>query len=270
MLKKKLVTVTIIAAFAGAVALVNMFEPRRVFERRAEEAAKVAEQIEKAEAVEKKLAREAAESAAEAGQEDPTPESESPQAPLKEGVIVLEFECSNGTFEVHLHPEWAPLGVEQFIAAMDAGVYDDARFFRVVEGFMVQFGIPGNPELAEEWRKRSINDDPVNKSNMRGTVTFAQSTDPNSRTTQVFISLADNASLDELGFAPIGHVSKGMEVVQAINSEYGEIPQGKIQSRGNAYLREAFPNLDYIKLVTIKEVGVSEEDESAEALIRPQ
>merc|ERR1712003_18619 len=125
-----------------------------------------------------------------------------------------------------------------------------ARFFRVVDNFMVQFGIPAQPEEASKWRSQTLQDDTVKQSNKRGYITFATS-GPNSRTTQMFINFKDNGFLDNQGFAPFGEVvGNGMEVVDRINKQYGEKPnQGSIQSRGNEYLKKDFPNLSYIKSI---------------------
>ena len=260
MLKRWMTTIIVIAAFAVLVALINVFEPNRLSVRQAEEAAAVEEQILKAEEVEAELARKAAEEAALIAAD--APEGETADVELEAGTIVLEMETSKGTIELHLHAEWSPLGVMQFIAAMDAGVYDDARFFRVIPGFVAQFGIPGNPELAMEWEARTIPDEPVEKSNVRGTLSFAKPDLPNSRSTQVFINLQDNSgTLDEMGFSAIGHVTKGMDIVDTINGEHLQSPdQGMIKTRGNAYLNEFFPDLDYVKLITVTEVAPMEEE----------
>lgn len=246
-MKRKLVTVAIVAAFVGAVVLVNQFEPSRVAEQRILDEQEVEGLIEKAGILE--LAQAALLAA--------DPESTDP--------FSVEFECSNGTFVVECNPEWSPLGAARFKAAVEAGVYDDAAFFRVVPGFVVQFGISGNPEVAAEWAKKTILDEPVKQSNVKGMVTFAKSSLPNSRTTQIFINLGNNSglpfNLDRQGFAPLGRVISGMEVVEAINAEYGESPvQDMIETRGNAYLKENFPNLDYIVKATILS---SEESEDA-------
>lgn len=166
----------------------------------------------------------------------------------------VTFKCSNGTFVVEFIPKWAPVGVAHVREALDAGVYTGARFFRVIPGFMVQFGIAGDPAVSAVWSKNTIQDDPVKQSNTRGMVTFAKTGAPNSRSTQLFINYGNNGRLDGTGFAPIGRVVSGMDVVEAIYAVYREQPsQGQIQSRGNAYLNEQFPKLDYIESVTVSE-----------------
>jgi peptidyl-prolyl cis-trans isomerase A (cyclophilin A) len=132
------------------------------------------------------------------------------------------------------------------------GFFDGTRFFRVLPNFMVQFGINGDPTIQSAWRDANITDDPVKESNKRGFITFAKSSEPNSRTTQVFISFGNNARLDADGFAPFGQVISGMESVDKINAEHRQEPdQGRIQAQGNAYLMKAFPRLDYITKATI-------------------
>lgn len=178
------------------------------------------------------------------------------QSPSTENskVYKVKFETSKGDFVVEVHPEWAPNGAAHFKKIIESGVYNDAHFFRNVDGFMVQFGIPGDPAVAAEWRGKSLKDDPVKQSNTRGMVTYAQTSMPNSRTTQVFINFGDNSFLDSQRFAPFGKVVEGLDVVDALNKEYGERPdQGQIQTRGNAYLKEKFPKMDYIKKTTVIE-----------------
>lgn len=168
----------------------------------------------------------------------------------------VRFECSCGGFTVEIMPDWAPLGVARFIELMEGAVFNDARFFRVVtkpRPFIVQFGIPGDPAVAAKWRKNRIKDDAVKTSNTAGTLTYAMA-GPDTRTTQLFINLADNTFLDSKGFSPIGKVVEGMETVRAICDAYGEAPdQGQIQTRGNAYLEENFPKLDFITSVAVIE-----------------
>lgn len=163
----------------------------------------------------------------------------------------VQFETSGGNFVVEVHREWSPNGADRFYKLVESGFYDDCRFFRVVPGFMVQWGINGDPEIQQNWVKANIKDDRVTKSNKRGFITFATS-GKNSRTSQVFINYKDNAFLDGMGFSPFGQVVEGMDVVDAINSQYGEQPQqGLIQEKGNEYLNKSFPKLTYIKKATV-------------------
>lgn len=169
-------------------------------------------------------------------------------------LFKVKFETTAGDFVVEVHREWAPKGADQFYNAVKAGFYDDTRFFRVVPGFMVQFGINGDPATQEKWRDANIQDDPVRGSNKKGYVTFAQSSAPNSRTTQIFINYGDNSFLDGQRFAPFGVVVDGMDKVEAIESKYGEKPnQQLIQTQGNAYLNSKFPDLDYVKKASVME-----------------
>jgi len=166
----------------------------------------------------------------------------------------LRFECTCGNFTVELKEDWAPNGVARFRELVEENFFDGVRFFRVVtkpRPFIVQFGISGDPDTAAKWRDSTIADDPVKTENLRGTLTFATA-GPNTRTSQLFINLADNNFLDGQGFSPIGEILEGMDVVEKINDEYGEAPhQGMIQQKGNAYLEEQFPKLDYIERVVV-------------------
>ena len=196
---------------------------------------------------------------AQAGGADPKAKLKTPSE-LKEkapDVYKAKFDTSKGPFVIEVHREWAPLGADRFYNLVKNGFYDNARFFRVVSGFMVQFGINGDPKLSAVWREARIPDDQVKQSNGRGYVTFATA-GPNTRTTQVFINYGDNNRLDGQGFAPFGKVVSGMNVVERLNGEYGEgapsgrgPEQGRIQREGNAYLTSSFANLDYIKKATI-------------------
>jgi cyclophilin family peptidyl-prolyl cis-trans isomerase len=165
----------------------------------------------------------------------------------------VRFETSAGPFVVEVHPEWAPRAATQFRELVEAGFYDENRFFRVVPGFVVQFGINGEPEEHTKW-SQPIPDEPSVQSNTKGTIAFARS-DPNTRSTQVFINLNDNSgSLDFQGFPAFAKVVEGMENVEKINPEYREQPlQGQIERGGNAYLNNHFPRLDYIKSARIVE-----------------
>jgi len=151
------------------------------------------------------------------------------------------------SFTVRVHPEWAPEGAKRFQDMLSAGILDEARFFRVVPGFMVQFGIAPSPKVASKWEHRKIQDDPVKQSNKRGMMTFATS-GPNTRTTQMFINYANNDFLDKQNFAPFAEVvGDGMKVVERIQSKYKEKPnQSKIQHHGNKYLKKHFPELSFV------------------------
>jgi peptidyl-prolyl cis-trans isomerase A (cyclophilin A) len=162
-----------------------------------------------------------------------------------------KFDTSKGEFIVEVTRSWAPNGADRFYNLVKNGFYDNCRFFRVVENFMVQFGINGDPKVSAVWRAAQFKDDPANQSNKRGYITFATA-GPNTRTTQLFINFKDNSFLDSQGFTPFGKVTKGMNVVDSINKEYGEKPnQGNIQMQGNAYLEKEFAKLDYIKSASI-------------------
>jgi peptidyl-prolyl cis-trans isomerase A (cyclophilin A) len=169
------------------------------------------------------------------------------------------FETNKGAFVVQVNREWAPNGADRFYNLVKNGYFDDARFFRVMKGFMVQFGINGDPKLNAQWRNARIKDDPVRQSNKRGFITYATS-GPDSRTTQVFINFDDNAGLDGQGFSPFGQVVSGMNVVESLNGEYGDgAPRGagpdqmRLQQEGNVYLSRSFPRLDFIKKATIEQ-----------------
>ena len=167
------------------------------------------------------------------------------------------FDTSKGVFVIDVNRDWAPAGADRFYNLVKNGFYDENRFFRVISGFMVQFGINGNPQVSTPWRNAQIKDDPVKQSNKRGFITFATA-GPNSRTTQVFINFGDNARLDGLGFAAFGQVTTGMNVVDQLYSDYGEgAPngrgpnQGRIQAEGNSYLTKEFPNMDFVRKASI-------------------
>ena len=179
-----------------------------------------------------------------------TPASLTEQAPAS---YKAAFDTSAGKFVITVHRAWAPLGADRFYNLVKNGFFDEARFFRVVPNFMVQFGINGDPAVASAWMPARLKDDPsAGHSNKKGYVTFATS-GPNSRTTQVFINFKDNAFLDSQGFTPFGEVTTGMDVAEKITDQYGEKPnQGTIQSQGNTYLKASFPKLDYVKKATIE------------------
>jgi peptidyl-prolyl cis-trans isomerase A (cyclophilin A) len=171
------------------------------------------------------------------------------QAPA---VYKARFETSKGAFVVEVTRAWAPIGADRFYNLVKNGFYDDVRFTRVIPGFMVQFGINGNPTVTRAWKSvPPLKDDPVKQSNVPAYISFATA-GPNSRTTQVFINYGNNARLDAMGFAPFGRVIEGMAVVSQLNSEYGERPdQFEIEARGNGYLSRDFARLDFIRTATI-------------------
>src|SRR5256885_9098391 len=174
-------------------------------------------------------------------------------------VYKVKMATTKGDFTIEVHRDWAPAGADRFYNLVKAGFFSDLAFFRVVKGFMVQFGIHGDPKVSRAWRSATIKDDAVGKqSNKRGMVTFAMA-GPDTRTSQIFINYGDNSRLDAMGFPPFGKVvGDGMKVVDAIEDMYGEgapsgrgPAQGRLQSEGNTHLKADFPQMDYIKSGTI-------------------
>ena len=168
-------------------------------------------------------------------------------------VFRVKFSTSQGDFIVEATKAWAPRGVDRFHELLRMRYFDENRFYRVVPGFIAQFGVNKDYDVHDRWRKYFILDDPPKEKNLRGTLAFAQS-DPNTRATEIFINLADNAGLDAQNFTPFAKVVQGMEVVDKLYSGYGEMmPEGKfidpnrVENGTNAYLEPHFPKLDYIK-----------------------
>jgi len=168
-----------------------------------------------------------------------------------------QFDTTKGKITIEVTRSLSPNGADRFYNLVRSGYFKDIAFFRVIPGFMCQFGIHGDPAVSAKWRTANLTDDPVKGSNTRGAITFATA-GPNTRTTQLFINFGDNQNLDRMGFSSFGKVVEGMDVVDKINGEYGEgaprgrgPDQGRIQAEGNAYLKKDFPNLDYIKSATI-------------------
>ncbi|NLI09366.1 MAG: peptidylprolyl isomerase [Elusimicrobia bacterium] len=177
------------------------------------------------------------------------PAKASEKAPEK---FKVKFKTTKGDFIVEAVREWAPKGTDRFYNLVKAGFFTDIAFFRVLDGFVAQFGIHGNPEISAIWRNQNIEDDPVKESNVKGTISFATA-GPDTRTTQFFINYGDNSRLDDMGFSPFAKVVEGMDVVEKLYSGYGEgAPNGRgpnqaqIQRSGNEYLKAQFPKLDYI------------------------
>jgi peptidyl-prolyl cis-trans isomerase A (cyclophilin A) len=171
-------------------------------------------------------------------------------------VYNVKFTTTAGDFVVEVHRDWAPLGADRFYNLVHYGYFTNAAFFRVIPGFVVQFGLSANPAINKVWHVATIHDDPVVQSNKRGSLVFATA-GPNTRTTQFFINYADNARLDRMGFAPFGSVVEGMNVVDKIYANYGESPrQDLIVEQGDAYLKAHFPDMDKIKLARILPAGL--------------
>ena len=163
----------------------------------------------------------------------------------------VRVSTTKGDFLARLRRGWAPIGVDRFYHLVKSGFYDNSRFYRVRAGFIVQFGIPGDPSVTALWVDRAITDDPVRGSNTRGTMAYAM-TGPDTRTTQIYINYGDNSRLDEQGFAPLGEVIHGMDIVDQLYAQYDENAgggmrggqQGPLLEGGNVYLDREFPNLD--------------------------
>jgi peptidyl-prolyl cis-trans isomerase A (cyclophilin A) len=177
------------------------------------------------------------------------------QAPAE---FKVKFETSAGDFTIDVVRAWTPHGVDRFYNLVRLGFYDECRFFRVVPGFVAQFGMSGTPEIQQIWGDTGMPDDAVKQGNKAGYITYAKSGAPNSRSTQLFINLTDNSRLDGMGFAAFGRVSEGMEVVNNLYAGYGDGPpsgtgpnQGQIMTEGNEYLKAKFASLDYIKKASI-------------------
>lgn len=182
--------------------------------------------------------------------------SQDPKAPAE---FKVKLETSKGDIILKITREWAPKGADRVHALVKSGTYDDCRFYRVMPKYIAQFGIHGTPTVSAKWKELPIDDDPVKQKNTRGRVTFAKG-GPNTRTTNLFISLKDNTSLDADGFAPIGEVVEGMEIADQLYSGYGDgAPKGrgpsqkKIYEQGNAWLAKDFKDLDFIKKAAVLE-----------------
>jgi len=188
----------------------------------------------------------------------------------------VKFTTTRGDFTVTVTRGWAPLGADRFYSLVKHHFYDNASFFRVLPGFVVQFGISAYPPVSAAWKKTEIKDDPVAQSNKRGYIVFATA-GKDTRTTQVFINLVDNKRLDSMGFAPFGQVTEGMNVVEMMYEGYGEgAPQGagpdqsKIEEQGKPYLDKGWPKLDYIKTTTLLTTTPAAASKPASGAQKPQ
>ncbi len=177
---------------------------------------------------------------------------EPPKVVVVPEVFRVKFQTSQGDFVVEAHRAWAPRGVDRFHELLRMHYFDQGRFFRVVPGFIAQFGVHRDFNVQGKWREDFILDDPPRQKNVRGTLAFAMS-GPTTRATEIFINLVDNAPLDQQGFVPFAQVVQGMQVVDKFYSGYGEMrPEGKyidpsrVEGEANEYLVQRFPNLDYI------------------------
>jgi len=183
------------------------------------------------------------------------PQSAKAQAPA---TYKVKYHTTKGDITVAVTREWSPNGADRLYTLVKLGYYKDIAYFRVVPGFMAQFGIHGDPAVNKVWRTATLPDDPVKQSNKKGFLTFAKTGAPNSRSVQFFLNLVDNPNLDGMGFAPIGQIVEGLDVLEKLNGEYGEgaprgrgPDQGRVQSEGNAYLKKDFPRMDYIQSAEI-------------------
>jgi peptidyl-prolyl cis-trans isomerase A (cyclophilin A) len=171
-------------------------------------------------------------------------------------TVVVDIETTRGPITVVLRRAWAPHGVDRAYNLARAGYFDDSRFYRVVDGFVAQFGLAGDAAIADVWSRLTLPPDPRRTSNVRGTVTYAQFK-ADDRTTNLFINLSDNPRLDALGFAPIGRVVKGMAVADRLYAGYGERPMAaantkRLYAAPNAFLDAKYPKLDRIRKVTVR------------------
>ena len=167
-------------------------------------------------------------------------------------VVTFDVTLATGqkdSFDLEVQPDWAPLGAARFKELLDEEFFTSVRFFRVISGFMAQFGIHGKPDVSSKWRERKLKDDPVLQSNLAGTITYATA-GPNTRTTQLFINLQDNARLDSQGFAPLGSVVHGMDVVSAIYNptpgQSGGVSQSDYETKGDDWIRKTYPQINFI------------------------
>ena len=265
-MKRNLVTL-----FGVVIIIVGIVGVRTAFQQTIKTEAELAEAAE----TEKKLAQaaelskaEAAKQSAAQGDAQTTPEIDAavpeptPQPTTLEGYEVIpwaetapevfrvKFDTTKGPFVVESNAQWSEEGSKRFFELCKTGFFNNSGFFRVVPGFVVQFGLAADPKMTAQYTNKNLRDEPVRKSNQKGKITFATG-GPNTRTTQLFINYGDNANLDSMGFTPFGEVVYGMENVEKINAEYGEQPdQSMIKQGGTAYLKRDFPNLDFITTVS--------------------
>lgn len=196
------------------------------------------------------------------------------KADLKAPVsFQAQFTTTKGDIVFECYRDWAPHGVDRFYNLVKIGFFHDVALFRVIKGFVVQWGIHGDPAVSRVWQSANLPVDPVKQSNTAGTLTYAMAGSPTTRSTQLFINYGNNARLDGMGFAPICKVLKGMEVANQFHDGYGPKPssqQGRIQSQGNAFLRADYPQLDYIKTTKVIKEGKATAAPSVQGTSKPK
>lgn len=276
-MKRNLITlIGVVAIIAGIVGVRTVFEQTIQTETEAQKAAEAAKSLEEAEKItdesvaEEMAATETPDNVAEAATTDAAPAAEgavateaAPKpttADAFEDIAWVEtapetyrvkFDTTAGAFVIECNAKWSEEGSKRFYELCKMGFFDNSGFFRVIHGFMVQFGLAADPKMTAQFANKNLRDEPVRKSNQKGKISFATS-GPHTRTTQVFINYGDNANLDQMGFTPFGEVIVGMESVEKITDQYGEQPdQGAIKQQGSEYLKQNFPNLDFINKVTL-------------------
>lgn len=266
-MKRNLITlVGVVVVIAGIIGVRTAFQQTIKTEAELAEAAetekKLAEaaELSKVEAAKEAMAKangETAKPAAEAAAAEPAPQPTTlegyemiPWGETAPEVFRVKFDTTKGPFVVECNSAWSPEGCKRFFELCKTGFFNNSGFFRVVPGFVVQFGLAADPKMTAQYTNKNLRDEPKRESNTKGKITFATS-GPNSRTTQLFINYGDNSNLDAMGFTPFGEVVYGMENVEKITAEYGEQPdQFMIKQEGTAYLKRDFPNLDFITTVS--------------------
>lgn len=240
MVKKILIAGAVVAVAVVGIAYAYRFQTHRMTPERLREMAEAETRVNQAQSQEMLLAQ---------------ADGEASKEPFQ-----VKFHTTAGDILIRVNPEWAPLAAQRFRQLVDIGFYDNAAFFRVIPGFVNQFGMAADPQLTAQWQSRNLQDEAPRESNKRGTLAFAKSQLPNSRSTQVFFNVADNngsspmtSNLDAMGFAPFAEVVSGMDVVDTINATGVEADQGTLARAGNAYLKQAYPNMYYIESATIVE-----------------
>lgn len=259
--KRNLVTlIGVVVIIAGIVAVRTAFQQTIQTEAEIAAAAETEKQLKEAKEItgDAKIEEASANIAEAATTEKATPAptnlegyEEIPWVDAAPETYRVKFDTTAGPFVLQIESKWSEEGAKRFFELCKMGFFDNSGFFRVVKGFVVQFGLAADPKMTAQYNNKNLRDEPVRKSNQKGMITFATG-GPNTRTTQVFINFGDNARLDQMGFTPFGEVVYGMENVEKITDEYGEQPdQTMIKREGSAYLKRDYPNLDFITRVSL-------------------